>query len=164
VEAEVSRRLRDGNANEACFGMPRSFAAAVMGLALIGLCLPAPAVFADEPKPLSPKPFVHSPDQSASGPHADAIRLVVEQRSDEILALDGGEDMRWFDTRTRSWSVRRPHHPGVFDTRFLMVVIYSIDGEEVGRWTVNTCTGEVSGKAGEPVSTGGCGRRKPAPE
>lgn len=80
-----------------------------------------------------------------NGPHAEAIRLVVEQRSDEILALDGGSEARWFDTRERTWTTKRPVGPGYIDSRWLIVVTYNIDGQQVASWSVNTRNGEVAG-------------------
>jgi len=97
------------------------------------------------------------PKYSSTGPYADAIRLVSEKRADEVLALDGGADARWFDTRVRTWATQRPIGPGGIDSRFLIQVTYAIDGKVVGRWTVNTCSGEVSGAGDPPIAIEGCG-------
>lgn len=107
------------------------------------------------------------PAYSAAGPSADAIRLVSEKRADEVLALDGG-DMRWFDTRIRTWTTHRPYGPGLIDSRFLINVTYAIDGKIVGEWQVNTCSGQIAGDGDPPIVIEGCGdfmrwRDPPAP-
>lgn len=139
----MSARTHRTNANEACSGMPRSFSACRMrGVVLAWAFVLAPMALAAGPSSAPPS----ASTDSMVGPHAEAIRLVAEQRRDEILALDGGKTARWFDARTRSWSAKRPSEPGVFDTRFTFEVTYAIDGERVGRWLVNTCTGHVAGR------------------
>lgn len=139
-------------ATGACFGTPFRLRAIILRPALL-VCFFA----------LSSTAQVSAAESqySATGPHADAIRLVSEKRADDILRLDGGGDARWFDTRERTWSVRRPVGPGFIDSRFLVKVTYAIDGKVVGEWSVNTCTGEV-GVAGEHVTIEGCGPPKPA--
>ena len=91
------------------------------------------------------------PDAS---PHAEAIRLVMEKRADEIRALeaaiDGKEDAWWFDTLDRSWTAKRPVGPGMLDTTHFFSVTYSIDGKVVGTWSVNTRF-DVVGRPGESV-------------
>ena len=84
-------------------------------------------------------------------PHADAIRLVMQLRSDEIQRLDQSPDW-WHDTKERSWSVKRPFGPGIVDSTHYFQVSYSIDGRVVGTWSVNTRTGQVAGP-GESIRT-----------
>ena len=49
-----------------------------------------------------------------------------------------------FDTKERTWSVRRPFYPGVYDSTHLFDVSYRIDGKEVAAWFVDTRTGKVT--------------------
>jgi len=77
-------------------------------------------------------------------PHAQAIRLVMQTRSEEIRKLDKGSDW-WHDTKDRTWSAKRPVSPGVLDSTHYFTVSYSIDGHVVGSWSVNTRTGQVAG-------------------
>lgn len=79
-----------------------------------------------------------------SSPHADAIRLVMQLRRDEIHGLDQSADW-WHDTKERSWSVKRPFGPGNIDSTHYFQVSYSIEGKVVGTWSVNTRTGQVAG-------------------
>lgn len=81
------------------------------------------------------------PDES---PHAAAIRLVMTSRSAEVRKLDQSPDW-WHDTKERVWSVKRPFGPGVVDSTHYFQVSYSIDGQVVGTWSVNTRTGQVAG-------------------
>lgn len=86
---------------------------------------------------------------SEDSPHSEAIRLVMKVRADEvraaeIKALEKAEN-RWFDTRERTWSVKRPNGPGISDSRHYFTVIYAIDGHVVGTWSVNTQTDQVAG-------------------
>ncbi|WP_457095884.1 hypothetical protein [Lysobacter sp. P5_B9] len=82
-----------------------------------------------------------SPTES---PHAQAIRLVMEIRADEIRKLDKDPDW-WHDTKERAWSAKRPFGPGVVDSTHYFMVSYAIDGHVVGSWSVNTRTGQVAG-------------------
>lgn len=118
-------------ADEAGEGSPRRFGRGRIA-ALAFLCGVSHAMAGEPPYP-------------PNWPHAEAIRLVVEQRSDEILALDGGNEARWFDTRERTWTTKRPISPGYIDSRWLIVVTYNIDGLQVASWSVNTRNGEVAG-------------------
>lgn len=129
--------------------MPRSFGAVV--LAWLVLCGAVGTQWFAAPV------GAVEPGYSSTGPHADAVRLVAERRADEILALDGGADARWFDTRVRTWATQRPIGPGGIDSRFVIQVTYAIDGKVVGRWTVNTCSGEISGAGDPPIAIEGCG-------
>lgn len=99
----------------------------------------------------------NEPVYSSTGPHADAIRLIAENRAEELRALDGGEDARWFDTHVRTWTTQRPFGPGIVDSRFLIKVTYAIDGNIVGEWTVNTCSGEIAGRGDPMIVIEGCG-------
>ncbi|KRG63545.1 hypothetical protein ABB26_11525 [Stenotrophomonas humi] len=90
-----------------------------------------------------------SPTSLAAGvpegfPHADAIRLVMQLRGDEIQRLDRSPDW-WHDTKERTWSVKRPFGPGIVDSTHYFQVSYSIDGKVVGTWSVNTGSGQVAG-------------------
>jgi hypothetical protein len=76
-------------------------------------------------------------------PHARAIQLVMQILPDHIRALDPAFDA-WHDTRTRTWSVRRPVAPGFLDTAHVFQVSYAVDGKVVGTWSVNTQTGQVA--------------------
>ena len=88
-------------------------------------------------------------------PHAQAIRLVTELRVDEIQRLDDAPDW-WHDTKERVWSVKRPFGPGGIDSTHYFLVTYSIDGTVVGRWSVNTRSGQVAGP-GETLQIEGPG-------
>jgi hypothetical protein len=85
----------------------------------------------------------------AESPQAEAIRLVIAQRGDEIRSLDDPEAW-WFDTKERSWSARRPFGPGTLDSRHYFQVSFAIDGQVVRTWSVNTRTRQV-GSPDEPV-------------
>ena len=82
-------------------------------------------------------------DVSVESPHAQAIRLVMEVRADEIRRLDMAPDW-WHDTKERAWSVKRPFGPGVVDSTHYFVVRYAVDGHAVGAWSVNTRTSQVA--------------------
>ncbi len=82
--------------------------------------------------------------QSAEAPHFNAIRLVMESRAAEVLSVDPA-DQWWHDTKARTWSARRPVGPGVIDSTNWIEVTYSIDGQVVRTWNVNTKTGQVAG-------------------
>ena len=88
-------------------------------------------------------------------PHAQAIRLVTELRVDEIRKLDDPSGW-WHDTKERVWSVKRPFGPGGIDSTHYFLVTYSIDGTVVGRWYVNTRSGQVAG-SGETLQIEGPG-------
>ena len=70
-------------------------------------------------------------------PHFQAISLVMELRASEIAGLED-PDGKWHDVQDRTWSVRRPFHPGVLDTTHYFEVSYSIGGRAVATWKVNT--------------------------
>jgi hypothetical protein len=75
-------------------------------------------------------------------PHAAALELVFQKEADRIRQVDK-EDW-WHDTRERTWSVRRPFHPGVIDSTHWFDVTYRIDGKDVAAWVVDTRTGTVT--------------------
>ena len=81
---------------------------------------------------------------TAESPHAQAIRLVMETRGDEIRKLDRTPDW-WHDTKERARSAKRPFGPGVVDSTHYFMVSYAIGGHVVGSWSVNTRTGRVAG-------------------
>src|SRR4249919_1955301 len=81
---------------------------------------------------------------STESPHAQAIRLVMQTRADEIRKLDKDPDW-WHDTKDSAWSARRPVGPGIVDSTHYFMVSYAIDGNVVGSWSVNTRTGQVAG-------------------
>ena len=93
--------------------------------------------------------------ENQAAPHNDAIRLVLDKRAAELLAAETGaadeEGGRWFDTKPRTWTVRRPFGPGFIDSTHYFQVTYSIDGKPAGSWMVNTRTGVVAGP-GESIS------------
>lgn len=90
-----------------------------------------------------------NPAVSSESPHAQAIRLVMDKRTDQINQLED-EEGRWHDTNERTWSAKRPITPGVIDSTHYFEVTYTIDGHVVGRWFVNTRTGQV-GSPGESI-------------
>ncbi len=81
---------------------------------------------------------------SVTSPHSEAIQLVMQARAEEIKKLDEADDW-WFDTKERTWVVKRPFGPGVIDSRHHFMVTYAIEGRIVGTWSVNTQTGQVAG-------------------
>ena len=70
-------------------------------------------------------------------PHLQAISLVMELRASEIEGFEDSDE-KWHDVQDRTWSVRRPVHPGVLDTTHYFEVSYSIGGRAVATWKVNT--------------------------
>ena len=93
-------------------------------------------------------PHLHAADTAGAeeSPHAEAIRLVMQHRADEVSKTDEA-DQWWHDTEERTWSAKRPFGPGVVDSTHLFIVTYAIDGHIVGTWRVDTRTGEVAGPA-----------------
>lgn len=93
------------------------------------------------------------PDEKKAGsPHADALALVMRTQAEVIRDVeapeppDGKGDERWWhDVKERSWSVKRPAHPGVVDTTHQFFVVYQIDGKDVAGWMVDTRKGTVEG-------------------
>jgi hypothetical protein len=81
-------------------------------------------------------------------PHFDAVALVMELRADEVAKLEDPEG-KWHDVDNRTWAVRRPVHPGVFDTTHFFQVSYSINDKVVATWTVNTKLRLVGGPGEE---------------
>src|SRR5689334_19946274 len=71
-----------------------------------------------------------------TSPHAEAITLIAQQRSDRIKALDGGD--WWTDTMDRTWVVQRTESPGIFDTTHNFDVEYQVGGRIAARWSVDT--------------------------
>ena len=88
-------------------------------------------------------------------PHADAIRLVLDKRTPEILAAEAAatdeQGGRWFDSKPRTWTVQRPFQPGFIDSTHFFGVTFEIGGKPAGSWSVNTRTGVVAGP-GESIS------------
>src|SRR5690349_7059820 len=90
---------------------------------------------------------------SGSLPHAEALRLVLEQCGPQIDALEleraaadprgNREDRWWFDTDRRAWAVKRPVGPGFVDSTHWFDVQYEIDGKVVATWFVDTRKGTV---------------------
>jgi hypothetical protein len=70
-----------------------------------------------------------------------ALEIILDERSEEILAVDDTESMA-HDTKDRSWSVQRPERTNGTDATWLFIVTYRIDGVIVGRWQVDTRTGK----------------------
>lgn len=105
----------------------RSEAAALRRVAIVAMLavLRLPSAMAADPLP----------DDAI--PAADAIRLVLDARGDQIRAFDTAKD-RWFDTKERSWSARRPIGPGYIDSTHMFEVTYRIDGVAVATWSVDT--------------------------
>ena len=88
-------------------------------------------------------------------PHGTAIVLVLKNQQDAIRALElrylsarsphlPGDDAWWHDTLQRQWSVRRPVAPGRVDSTRWFEVSISIDGEQLGSWSVDTRKGTVT--------------------
>ncbi len=71
-----------------------------------------------------------------NSPHADAIRLVMDKRSDQIRQVD--RENWWHDVKTRKWTTKRPFHPGGIDSTHMFDVSYQIDDKQVATWLVDT--------------------------
>ncbi|MBI3822936.1 MAG: hypothetical protein HY289_09710 [Planctomycetes bacterium] len=80
-------------------------------------------------------------EQTKTSPHAAAIQLVLKTQQARIREIDREN---WdHDVKERTWSVRRPFHPGIIDSTRMFNVCYRIDGKEVAAWTVDTAAGTV---------------------
>ena len=66
--------------------------------------------------------------------------------------------MWWFDTKERTWSVKRTSSPGYIDTRHFFKVNYTIEGDIVGTWYVSTCSGELVSSNSKSEIRIGCER------
>lgn len=76
-----------------------------------------------------------------ASPHAEAIQLVIKTQQARIREVD---QENWdHDVKDRSWTVRRPFHPGIIDSTRMFNVSYRIDGKEVAAWMVDTAKGTV---------------------
>jgi hypothetical protein len=90
-------------------------------------------------------------------PHAEAISLVQTKQPEEIIKAEreyftkhATEDYQgnidrpwWFDTIERTWVVRRPFGPGIFDSTHWFTVSYKIKDEIVASWSVDTDKNKV---------------------
>jgi hypothetical protein len=83
-------------------------------------------------------------------PHAEALALVLRTQADEIRRVEApetadgkGNERWWFDTKERTWIVRRSVEPGVIDSTHLFQVTYRIDEKRVVGWIVDTRKGTV---------------------
>jgi len=84
-------------------------------------------------------------------PHADALDLILRTQADEIRKAEApfrlgetGDEIWWFDTKERTWVVKRPVAPGVLDSTHLFDVRYQIDGKDVANWLVDTRKGTAT--------------------
>ncbi|MCL6711469.1 hypothetical protein M8R20_31210 [Pseudomonas sp. R2.Fl] len=91
-------------------------------------------------------PHLHAADMAGAeaSPHAEAIRLVMQHRANEVRKMDEA-DQWWHDTEERTWSAKRPFAPGIVDSTHLFIVTYAIGGHVVGTWRVDTRIAEVEG-------------------
>jgi hypothetical protein len=103
-----------------------------------------------------------------TSPHAEALALVHRTQRDLIIRLEAdyfrtltgnaknmaeslGDSFHWHDVQKRQWSAQRPFYPGVIDSTHMFLVAYSIDGNTVGTWTVDTERGTVV--VGKPAAS-----------
>jgi hypothetical protein len=88
--------------------------------------------------------------KTSRSPHGEAVELVLRTQADAIRKIeapgrrDSGDESWWFDTKERTWVVKRLWSPGVFDTTHEFFVSYRIDGKEKGRWIVDTRAGTAT--------------------
>jgi hypothetical protein len=85
---------------------------------------------------------IEQPEEPQGSPHASALELVFKKEAGRIRAID--KENWWHDTKERSWVVRKPFPPAVFDSTHMFLVSYRVDGNEVEEWAVNTALGQVS--------------------
>lgn len=90
--------------------------------------------------------------KKAGSPHADALALVMRAQAAVIREVEApeppggkGDERWWHDVEERTWVVKRPVGPGVFDSTHWFDVTYRIDGKDVARWVVDTRKGTVQG-------------------
>jgi hypothetical protein len=90
--------------------------------------------------------------ESRKSLHAEAIALVMESQREEIAKAElqyfkekgtdwfkgGAEQYWWHDTIQRYWYAGRPFAPGVIDSTHFFLVSYSIGGNVIARWSVDT--------------------------
>jgi hypothetical protein len=102
--------------------------------------------------PLIEDESAHANGKSDLSPHAEAIAVVIRGQQKEIAQAEfeyfnkNGRDWWrgepeqywWHDTITRSWSSTRPFPPGVVDSTHFLYVVYSINGQAVRSWSVDT--------------------------
>ena len=96
--------------------------------------------------------IAHAGIESEEPTHAIAVRLVMEQRAAQVLAIDPAKDW-WHDTKRRTWSAQRPYEPGISDSTHFIHVTYEIDGRTMASWNVNTKTRQVA-DPGQPLAIG----------
>jgi hypothetical protein len=106
-----------------------------------GAVLAASALGASEPSPASAAPAPAIERKPERSPHAEALELVFQKAADRIRAVD--KENWWHDVKERTWSVRRPFHPGIINSTHLFTVSYHIDGKPVAAWQVDTGSGTV---------------------
>lgn len=78
-----------------------------------------------------------APSCAEESSHAEAIMLVMKTQQDVIREVEK-ECHWWFDTMNREWVVKRPVAPGIMDSTHMFTVAYSIGGNIVALWSVNT--------------------------
>lgn len=76
-------------------------------------------------------------------PHANALAFLLSKDIATISKIEKDHDAWWFDTKPRQWIVKRPFAPGIIDTTHSFEVVYSIEGNEVANWSVDTDRQEI---------------------
>lgn len=82
-----------------------------------------------------------------NSPHQQALTLVLNTQKSIIEKVEMENEIGlgwWFDTKDRSWSVRRLFAPGYIDSTHMLSVEYSIDHKLVARWAVDLYKMQVS--------------------
>lgn len=68
-------------------------------------------------------------------PAVEAIDLVAATQAEAIRAAERGD--WWMDTARRQWTVQRQAAPGILDTRYQLLVVYSINDRRALSWAVD---------------------------
>lgn len=90
-------------------------------------------------EPAKETPVTKTPRDDS--PHSQALSLIFYTQQVKIKEIDDkelAEEDWWFDTKQRSWNVKRMFDSGKIDSTHLFIVDYKIDDKLVGSWMVDT--------------------------
>ena len=74
-------------------------------------------------------------------PSVEAVSLVAAFEGTNLQKIDAAD--WWMDTKKRQWTITRPVGPGVLDSRYQVVVSYSVEDQVRKSWAVDLLSKKV---------------------